>query len=56
MVGSTQPKDKLGDKRGQNNKMFTPVWQSKSKRGRQEEKRKKSSNPRRRENRQMDNK
>jgi len=46
MIGSTQPKDKLGDKRGQNDKLSTPVWQSKNERRREEEKEKEGSNPR----------
>ena len=49
IVGSAQPKDKLGDRRGQNDKVSTPVWQNKNERGREEEKEKKGSNSRRRE-------
>ena len=55
IVGYTQPKNKLEDGRGQNDEVSTPVWQSKNKRGRKEEKEKEGSNPRERENRQVGN-
>jgi len=50
MVVSTQPRDKLGDRRSQDNKVPTIVWKEyKAKGGKGEKESKKSSNIGRRE-------